>query len=89
MREIRIVPRGAVALANGEAATGASTLVKKGGAEIVGIGILIEKVFQRGIKRLEDQGYEVRSLARVSKLAKGIIQFTEADLLTQKKDLGF
>ena len=67
-------------LANGEAATGASTLVKKGGAEIVGIGILIEKVFQRGRKRLEDQGYEVRSLARVSKLAKGIIQFTEADL---------
>ena len=61
-------------LANGEAATGATRLVEMGGA------ILIEKAFQRGRKRLEDNGYEVRSLARVSKLGRGLIEFTEADL---------
>ena len=59
-------------LANGEAATGATRLA--------GIAILIEKAFQRGRKRLEDNGYEVRSLARVSKLGRGLIEFTEADL---------
>ena len=67
-------------LANGEAATGATRLVEMGGAHIAGIAILIEKAFQRGRKRLEDNGYEVRSLARVSKLGRGLIEFTEADL---------
>ena len=67
-------------LANGEAATGATRLVEMGGARIAGIAILIEKAFQRGRKRLEDNGYEVRSLARVSKLGRGLIEFTEADL---------
>ena len=67
-------------LANGEAATGATRLVEMGGARIAGIAILIEKAFQRGRKRLEDKGYEVRSLARVSKLGRGLIEFTEADL---------
>lgn len=67
-------------LANGEAATGATRLVEMGGARIAGIAILIEKAFQRGRKRLEDNGYEVRSLAKVSKLGRGLIEFTEADL---------
>lgn len=67
-------------LANGEAASGASHLVSLGGAEIAGIGILIEKSFQRGRKRLEDAGYKVTSLARISRLSKGVIEFTEADI---------
>ena len=67
-------------LANGEAATGATRLVEMGGARIAGIAILIEKAFQRGRKRLEDNGYEVRSLARVSKLGRGLIEFPEADV---------
>ncbi len=67
-------------LANGEAASGASNLVLRGGASIAGIGILIEKSFQRGRKRLEDAGLTVTSLARISRLGKGIIEFTEADI---------
>lgn len=67
-------------LANGEAASGASHLVSEGGASIAGIGILIEKSFQRGRKRLEDAGYKVTSLARISRLSKGVIEFTEADI---------
>lgn len=67
-------------LANGEAASGATTLVNMGGARVGGIAILIEKAFQRGRGRLESKGYEVCSLARVSKLGRGLIEFTEADL---------
>lgn len=67
-------------LANGEAATGAATLVQEAGASIAGIGILIEKSFQRGRSRLEKNGYKVTSLVRVSKLARGKIEFTQADI---------
>ena len=67
-------------LANGEAASGASRLVEEAGASIASIGILIEKSFQKGRKRLEDAGYEVVSLVRISRLSKDLIEFGEADL---------
>ncbi len=67
-------------LANGEAANGAARLVEMAGAQTVGIAILIEKAFQRGRRRLESNGYEVRSLARISKLGRGLIEFDTADL---------
>lgn len=62
-------------LANGEAATGSCKLLEMAGVEVVGIGIVIEKAFQRGRKRLENAGYKVYSLARVSKLDEGCIEF--------------
>lgn len=64
-------------LAYGEAALGAARLVEEAGAEVSGIGIVIEKSFQPGRKLLEDSGYDVCSLARVSRLDKGIIEFVE------------
>lgn len=67
-------------LANGEAASGASRLVEEAGASIASIGILIEKSFQKGRKRLEDAGYEVVSLVRISRLGKDLIEFGQADL---------
>ena len=42
-----------------------------------GIGILIEKSFQNGRKRLIDAGYEVYSQARVAKLGEGLIEFVD------------
>lgn len=62
-------------LANGEAALGAARLVEMAGAKVAGIGIVIEKSFQVGRKKLDEKGYDVYSLARVSKLGKGIIEF--------------
>ncbi|WP_053956748.1 xanthine phosphoribosyltransferase [Inediibacterium massiliense] len=62
-------------LANGEAALGAVRLVEEAGAKVCGIGIVIEKSFQPGRKKLEDQGYDVYSLARVARLDKNLIQF--------------
>ena len=64
-------------LANGEAAMGGSRLIEMAGANLAGIGILIEKSFQRGRQRLLDAGYEVYSLARVSRLAEGIVEFVD------------
>ena len=62
-------------LANGEAASGAIKLLKQAKAEIVGVGILIEKSFQPGRKKLEEQGVDVYSLARIKSMAEGKIEF--------------
>ncbi|MGL4772259.1 MAG: xanthine phosphoribosyltransferase [Clostridium sp.] len=64
-------------LANGEAAMGAVKLVEKAGAEVGGIGIVIEKSFQPGRKILEDRGFDIYSLARIKRLAEGVIEFIE------------
>jgi len=64
-------------LANGEAAMGAVRLSQMAGAKIAGIGILIEKSFQKGRQRLIDDGHDVYSLARIARLGEGIIEFVE------------
>lgn len=64
-------------LANGEAAMGAIRLAEKAGAKIAGVGILIEKSFQKGRQRILDAGYKVYSQARVAKLGKGLIEFVQ------------
>lgn len=62
-------------LANGEAAMGAVRIVEEAGAEVAGIGIVIEKSFQPGRKILEEKGFDIYSLARIKKLGKGLIEF--------------
>lgn len=64
-------------LANGEACSGAIRLLKEARAEIVGIGILIEKSFQPGRAKLEKQGMDVYSLARIKSLQEGKIEFLD------------
>ena len=66
-------------LANGEAATGAIRLIRKAHATIAGVSVLIEKAFQPGREKLEEQGIDVYSLARVSRLDKGVIEFVKED----------
>lgn len=43
-------------------------LVEQAGAETVGIGIVVEKSFQQGRKRLEEAGLKVSSLCQVASL---------------------
>lgn len=62
-------------LANGEAALGAARLIEEAGAKVSGIGIVIEKSFQKGPQMLKDKGYDVYSLARIAKLSKDVIEF--------------
>lgn len=62
-------------LANGEAALGLADLVEQSGAEVVGIGICIEKSYQPGRQKLDDAGYEVYSVSRIQSLANGRVEF--------------
>ena len=64
-------------LAMGEAAIGAGRIIREAGSEIAGIGIVIEKTFQPGRKRLEAEGYDVFSLARVQSMSADGIAFVE------------
>jgi xanthine phosphoribosyltransferase len=64
-------------LANGEAAMGVARIIDEAGARLTGIGIVIEKSFQPGRKILEAKGYDVYSLARISKLDKNLVQFVD------------
>ena len=64
-------------LANGEAALGLTQLVEAAGATVAGVGIVIEKSFQPGRDKLLERGYQVESLARISKLEAGEISFME------------
>jgi len=64
-------------LANGEAALGAARLIEVANAKVGGIGIVIEKSFQPGRKILDNNGYDVYSLARIKKLDEGIIEFLD------------
>lgn len=52
-------------LAHGEAALGLAHLVEQAGSKVVGIGIVIEKEFQGGSKKLVEAGHKVEALARI------------------------
>jgi xanthine phosphoribosyltransferase len=62
-------------LANGNAAKGIIELAEQAGAEIVGMGFLIEKAFQEGGDYLRDKGIRVESLARIKSLSDCNIEF--------------
>ena len=62
-------------LANACAVFGLIDVVKQAGAEVVGVGIVIEKGFQDGRKVLEDLGVRVESLAIIDKLEDNKVYF--------------
>jgi xanthine phosphoribosyltransferase len=64
-------------LANGEAAQGLINIVKQAGANVSGIGIVIEKAFQDGGEKLRLQGYKVESLARIESLVNKQVTFIQ------------
>ena len=66
-------------LANGQAATGLIDICQQAEASIAGIGIVIEKSFQRGRQELEAQGFDILSLARIRAFENGIVQFVEEE----------
>ena len=56
-------------LAYGNAALGIIDLVKQAGANLVGMGFIIEKAFQHGREVIEEQGVRVESLAIIDDLS--------------------
>lgn len=55
-------------LANGDASLGLNDIVQQAKAATVGIGIVVEKSFQDGRQRLENEGLNVTSLCKVASL---------------------
>lgn len=54
-------------MANGEAMRGLIDIVKQSGAELVGIGVAVEKGFQQGGDKLRSEGYPLQSLAIIDR----------------------
>ena len=62
-------------LARGEALRGLIDIVKQSGATVSGIGIVIEKTFQKGGDEIRGLGYNICSLAEIESLDNGNIKF--------------
>ena len=64
-------------MANGEAVRGLCDIVKAAGAELVGIGIAVEKGFQHGGDRLREAGVNIQSLAIIDQADENGFVFRE------------
>ena len=64
-------------LAYGNAALGIIDLVRQAGAQLAGIGVIIEKAFQKGREVIEKEGVRVEALAIVDSLDGGKIQLRQ------------
>lgn len=64
-------------LANGEAMRGVIEIVSQSGANLVGVGIAVEKGFQPGGANLREQGVHLESLAIIEGAEDGKIRFRE------------
>ncbi|MDC7952988.1 xanthine phosphoribosyltransferase [Liquorilactobacillus mali] len=62
-------------LANGQAVQGLIDICNEAQAELVGVGIAIEKSFQDGAKLIKEQGVRLESLARISSFAGNQVHF--------------
>ena len=64
-------------LAHGEALKGLCEIARLTGAKLAGVGIVIEKVFQGGGEKLRKEGLRIESLAKISHMEEGKIEFSE------------
>ena len=64
-------------LANGQAVEGMMQIAKAAGAEVVGVGIVIEKTFQKGRALLDERDVRVESLARIAAFEDGEVIFAD------------
>ena len=66
-------------LANGQAVEGLMDIIDQAGATLSGVGIVIEKTFQKGRKLLDDKHIRVESLARIRAFEDGQVVFEPED----------
>ena len=64
-------------LANGNAVLGLLAIAKQAGAQVAGVGIVIEKSFQTGRDAILKENIRLESLARIQSLAEGRVTFAE------------
>ena len=66
-------------MARGEAARGLCELVEEAGAELIGVGIAVEKGFQGGGDRLREMGINYHALAVIDKAEPDNIVFRDEE----------
>ncbi|MBB3128861.1 xanthine phosphoribosyltransferase [Paenibacillus rhizosphaerae] len=64
-------------IANGDAARGLIKIIERSGAELVGLGVVVEKCFQAGARTIREQGISIEPLVRIQSLEGGVITFAE------------
>jgi xanthine phosphoribosyltransferase len=64
-------------LASGQTILGLARLARAAGAQVVGVGAVIEKSFEGGRKALEPLGIPVESLVSITDMSEGKIVFAE------------
>ena len=64
-------------LANGRAVQGLIDIIHQAGASLAGVGIVIEKGFQEGGRRLREQGIKVTSLAIIEAMDEEHIELRD------------
>ena len=62
-------------LANGQAVEGLIEIIGQAGATLSGVGIVIEKTFQKGRQLLDERHIKVESLARIAAFEDGQVVF--------------
>lgn len=62
-------------LANGQAVTGLLSICRQANTQVLGVGIVIEKSFQKGRVWLEESGVRIESLARIASLENNEVRF--------------
>ncbi len=62
-------------LAKGGALTALCDICHQAGAEIAGVGIVIEKAYQNGGKLIRNQGIRVESLAKIASMTEDSVEF--------------
>ena len=72
---ITINDAGSVYQANGEALRGLIDIVDMAGAQLMGVGVAVEKGFQAGGKRLRERGINLQSLAIIEGVEDGKVRF--------------
>jgi len=66
-------------LANGEALRGLVDIIEQSGAELIGMGVAVEKGFQPGGAKLRERGVNLHSLAIIDKADENGFEFREDD----------
>lgn len=64
-------------LANGQAVQGLIDIIDQADADLAGIGIVIEKTFQKGRELIDKEGIHVESLARIKAFNEGKVVFVD------------
>ena len=66
-------------LANGQAVNGLDTIIEDAGATLAGIGIVIEKSFQKGRQMIDKSGIPIYSLAHIKAFENGQVVFQDEE----------